>query len=174
MIRGHFPVWVEGLSCLFPCFVEMNSGGEKVLIMKHCFHFFRADYLYHYPSIFPCSKSDSRLPETTQHEKQTGEQNRGCWAEEDPHGHHSGPPGSTGGESEQNSGFYWKQIKGLKGQQWASALLHISSYSISSCQVFSFFPFVFVLDDNMIKVFAYLRYGIYAKGYQSLEFSSVM
>lgn len=25
MIWGHFPIWLKGLSCVFPCFVEMNS-----------------------------------------------------------------------------------------------------------------------------------------------------
>lgn len=55
---------------------------------------------------FPCSNPDPCLSETAQHEEQTGEQDRGRRAEEDPHGRHHGPPGSAGGENEQDSGFH--------------------------------------------------------------------
>lgn len=60
---------------------------------------------------FPCSNPDPCLSETAQHEEQTGEQDRGRRAEEDPHGSHHGPPGSAGGENEQDSGFHWKQTE---------------------------------------------------------------
>lgn len=53
-----------------------------------------------------CSNPDPCLPETAQHEEQDGEQDRGRWAEKDTHGRHHGPPGSTGGENQQDSGFH--------------------------------------------------------------------
>lgn len=65
-------------------------------------------------SCFAHSDSDPRLPETAQHEKQTGEQDRGRRTEEDPHGHHHGPAGSAGGEDEQDSGFHREQAERIK------------------------------------------------------------
>lgn len=45
------------------------------------------------------SNLDPCLFETSQHEKQAGEQDWRCWAKEDPHGHHHGSPGPTRGEN---------------------------------------------------------------------------
>lgn len=67
-------------------------------------------------SCFAHSDSDPRLPETAQHEKQTGEQDRGRRTEEDPHGHHHGPAGSAGGEDKQDSGFHREQTERIKLQ----------------------------------------------------------
>lgn len=126
---------------------------------------------------FLCSNSDSRLPETAQHEKQAGEQDRGCWAEEDPDGRHPGPPGPAGGENEQNSGFSRKQTEGMR-RRCRAAMSHVSPFFffIRLCQVYSFSAifaciYMFVFENNVINIFAYSHCGFYANGYQSFELS---
>lgn len=150
---------------------ESLSFNSEVLFL-----FFRLDYLCIMVLFSFCSNSDSRLPETAQHEKQAGEQDRGCWAEEDPHGRHPGPPGPAGGENEQNSGFYRKQAEGMR-RRCRAAVSRVSSFFIRLCQVYSFLSifacrYMFVLENN-VKTYLHIHtVGFYANGYQSFELST--
>lgn len=135
---------------------EIQSFNSEVLFL-----FFRLDYLCSHGVVFLCSNSDSRLPETAQHQKPAGEQDRGCRAEEDPHGRHPGPPGPAGGENEQNSGFSGKQTEGMRRRCRASVSRVSSFFHLFVSSLFFFFPifaciYMFVLENN-VKTYLHLH-----------------